>query len=735
MSLFPALRRILAAPWLATASAGCAVIAGMLFLYIAQPPVIARLDLKIYDTLLPLRSAPEPSPVPAVIDLDEASLRDYGQWPWPRYLVADLLQALNEYQVAAIGLDIMFSEPDRSSPDRIRAYLERDRAVALDFSGLPPELYSYDQLLARTLREVPAVLGAYADFDDSPSQDGEPLPPVSAQVIERALPDAVPYAPFLPGAGKAVLPLPVLLDTAPLGFINVAPDLDGIVREVPLVVRVRDGIYPSLALRALMRGLETRNLVLQSGPFGLESIRLGNLAVPVSPRGTLRIPFIGPRKTYPYYSAGDVLRKTVPAEALRGRVVFVGTSAPGLLDIRATPLDAVYPGVEIHAAAVDAVLTQNALSLPPWTPALQVLGILLTGILSTLAFGFARPRIYLPLAAALIAAAVLLSRRFFAAGLFVSPLYFALTVAAQGAFLLLLRFRHEEQQKLHLRSAFSRYVSPEVVKRITRSRGDLFAGEERELSILFTDIRGFTSISEKLSPQQIVSLLNRYFTPMTALVLGQSGTLDKFIGDALMAFWNAPLDVPEHPALAVETALTMQEKLAVLNGELRADFGVNIRIGAGVHTGPAYVGNMGSRDMVNYTLIGDNVNLASRLEGLCPQYGADVVVSGETKAGCGENFVFQYLDTLRVKGKAQPVSVYIPLRPEEASARAEEIAAWNNACAMYREGDFAKAAASLTALRGQFPDRKAYAVYAERARKLRDDPPASWDGVWTLTSK
>ena len=246
---------------------------------------------------------------------------------------------------------------------------------------------------------------------------------------------------------------------------------------------------------------------------------------------------------------------------------------------------------------------------------------------------------------------------------------------------------------------------------------------------------GFTSISERLSPQQVVNLLNRYFTPMTSLVRGCGGTLDKFIGDALMAFWNAPLDVTDHARLEVETALAMQERLLALNEELEADFGVSIRMGAGIHTGPAYVGNMGSAELVNYTLIGDNVNLASRLEGLCPQYGVGVVVSGETRAGCIDAFAFQYLDTIRVKGKSQPVSVYVPLRPEEAAARAEELAAWEKARALYREGDFAKAADALAALREQFPDRKVYAVYAERARKLRDDPPGRWDGIWTTTGK
>jgi adenylate cyclase len=298
-----------------------------------------------------------------------------------------------------------------------------------------------------------------------------------------------------------------------------------------------------------------------------------------------------------------------------------------------------------------------------------------------------------------------------------------------------LRFWQEEKQKLVLRNAFSRYVSPEIVKRITKLRGNLFAGEERELSILFTDIRGFTTLSEKLSPPQVVSLLNRYFTPMTALVRAHSGTMDKFIGDALMAFWNAPLDVPGHAGLAVESALAMQEKLLALNEDLFREFGVHIRMGAGVHTGPAYVGNMGSAELVNYTLIGDNVNLASRLEGLCPQYGVGVVISGETRAGCEDLFAFQYLDTIRVKGKSQPVSVYAPLRREDEAARREELLFWQDACELYRSGDFARAADAFTGLCKQFPDVKLYAVHAERVRSLLRNPPPDWNGIWTAINK
>jgi adenylate cyclase len=729
---FHLFRRIAQASWFSVSLIGAVIIFGMAALYIAQPSPIVRLDWKIYDAFLPLRAAPEPSPVPVIIDLDEASLAAYGQWPWSRYLVADLLFALNDYQVAAIGLDILFSEADRTSPERMRESLQQDKGARLSLDGLPRDLYDFDRLMAEALAQTPSVLAAYAHSDGT--IDAALLPP-STSFIERASPDAMLMEDTLQPRQNAVLPLSILRDKAPVGFINISPDADGILRKIPLLIRVRDNIYPSLSLRALMLGMETQTLRVSSGVQGLESIQIGEQTLPVTPQGEMYIPFIGPNGTYPYISAKDVLRKSVPPEALAGRVVFVGTSVRGLLDIRATPLDPLYPGVEIHAAALDTLLTGNAISVPPWTPALQILGILLSGIIAAFAFGFARPRIYLPVAAALIAAAVMLSRHLFADGLFVSPLYIVVTVALIGASQVFLRFWHEERQKLILRNAFSRYVSPEIVKRITRLSGNLFAGEERKLSILFTDIRGFTSISEKLSPDQVVKLLNCYFTPMTALVREHSGTMDKFIGDALMAFWNAPLEVPGHAGHATETALAMQEILLTLNEELLANFGVNIRMGAGVHTGAAYVGNMGSAELVNYTLIGDNVNLASRLEGLCPQYGVGVIVSGETRDGCADMFAFQYLDTIRVKGKSQPVSIYTPMRHALALTRHEELLAWETASEHYRSGNFAKAAPLLADLCERFPETMLYRIYAERAQILLATPPADWDGVWIATEK
>lgn len=730
--MFAAISRFFSRRLTAVALCSLAVTSAMIVLYTTQPQIIRQVDHKAYDLMLPLLRG-EPSPVPVVIDIDEESLRRYGQWPWPRYLLAKLVIMLAERESACIALDILLAEPDRASPQLMRQYLQRDLDVSIGFTGLPEGLDDYDALLAEVVSGLPVVLGGYARFSGRPDEDADFPPPLRYALLES--PDATDIMPGLPKAAGATFALPGLRRAAPSGMVNMTPDMDGILREVPLIIRLGDNLYPGLSLRALMTSLGRNAVTLGAGPDGLSFVKVGPHTMAVDPRGNARVPYQGPRKSYPYYRALDVLEGRVDADKLRGRVAFVGTSAPGLMDIRATPFDRVYPGVEVHAAMLDAMLTGRHVLVPPWAPGLQALAIALCGLVCGAVFGFSGPRVYLPVGLALAGGCIAASRHFFLGGMYVSPVYPVLTVAALAATLLLVRFVHEEKQKKLLRTTFSRYVAPEVVNRITRLSGDIFAGEERELTIMFTDIRGFTSISEKLGPKQIVDLLSRYFTPMTAIVRGNSGTLDKFIGDALMAFWNAPLDVPQHPALAVKSALAMRAELEALNVELKREFDLELAMGVGLHTGLAYVGNMGSKELVNYTLIGDAVNLASRLEGLCSRYGAGLVLSEDTRRGCGEAYAFQPLDVIRVKGKKQPVAVFTALEKTEYAARSGEMRLWEQAFALYQAGDFTQLPPLLEGLRREHPGVALYAVYAERAHGLLENVPANWDGVWTMTQK
>lgn len=698
------------------------VICCLLGLYAAQPKIIQRLDLAVYDLLLPLRKQENISPVPVIIDIDESSLKSYGQWPWPRYLLADLLAKTVEYGATAVGVDVLLAEEDRSSPIRMQNDLAKAAGLNIQFGGLPEEFADYDALLAAELMDMPVVLGAYAYFGGGAEHKKDkkldtvtmPAPP---GLIVRADPNSPAFEAYIPEASDAVLPLPSFQAGAPIGFINMGADLDGLVRQVSLGIKFKQGLYPSLSLRTLMVAVGAQNIIVRTGLDGLESFSVGPYAIPVTPQGEMYVAFQGPRHTYPYYSAKDILQGRLEIDALKGRIVFLGSSAPGLRDIRATPLDRNYPGVEVHAAMLDAMLSGNFIQVPAWTPGMQVLLIVVCGLVSGLAFGFSRPFVYVPLGVGFMLVSVLGARYFFMQGFFVSPLYTILTIGGQGIVIVFLRFWQEELQKNFLRNTFSRYVSPEIVKRIVRVQGDILSGEERELSIMFTDIRSFTSLSEKLSPQQVVRLLNSYFTPMTALVYERSGTLDKFIGDALMAFWNAPLETPGHPALAVGTALAMHERLAELNKKLKVEFNLELSIGVGIHSGNAYVGNMGTEELINYTVIGDAVNIAARLESLCPKYGVGIIVSQETTLQCGDAFAFQRIDTLVVKGRQEPVVIYTPLYNDEWGARKTELVAWENAHRLYELERFKDSLAVLQMLCLNFPSVKLYSIFEEQAKK------------------
>lgn len=709
----------------------------MLSLYIAQPAILVQLDRKSYDLFLKYRSGGTPSPVPVIIDIDEKSLATYGQWPWPRYRIAQLLEKLTACGVAAIGLDILFSEPDGSSPAQIKQHLKKSFNIDLSFRGLPPLLEDNDTLLATVLSQSPAVLGLFLRFD-GPNTDSQLLPPPTG-LVEQVPTGALPPRERLLKATGATLPMPALRKMATQGFINVLPDSDGIIRAAPLIMQMENAdrqlVYASLALRSLMQAMGTKTMILKSNADGLESIRIGQTIIPVTPEGFFRIPFRGPRNTYPYISVSDVLEDRIAPDFLAGRIALVGTSAAGLLDIRATPLDAVYPGVEVHATIIDAVLSGRSIGIPAWTMGAQVLAIILTGMLCCVAFGLLKPIVYMPVALALTSGTVAASFSIFQSGSYFSPIYLVLTVIAEGVGLLSLRFWQSDRQKRQLHKAFNRYVSPEVVSRIARHEGDILAGEVREVSLLFTDVRGFTSLSEKLQPAQVVTLLNRYLTPMTALVRASGGTVDKFIGDAIMSFWNAPLDVENHPAKALRTLLDMHKALAKLNVGLQEDFGFTLAMGGGIHTGTVHVGNMGSEELLDYTCIGDNVNLAARLESLCSKYGVGVIISDITAARCGDGFTLRRLDSIRVKGKKQAVTIYTAMEPEEKTARDAEFTLADIAQTHYQAGEFQAARDCFTTLQGQYPDIKLYALYAERCATLMAAPPEHWDGVWTFESK
>lgn len=694
-----------------------------------QPGPIVRLDFLVYDRWMKLAPKPEPRPEPVIVDIDDKSLENLGQWPWPRTLLAELVKKILASGALAIGFDMILAEPDRSSPIFLQKSLAERHGVNMELEGVPPELLDNDQYFAEAIRGKPVVLGAYSIFNSGKLPEKLPK---SASFVEISPPDAPELTESVQDSQGLLTPLQKFSDVASIGIITAVVSNDGIIRAVHLLTRAGENIYPALSLATLMAAQESRALRLKSDINGLDTLQTNDIVIPVEPNSTFRPFFMGPAGTYPYYSVIDVLDNKVGPKELEGRIVFIGTSAAGLQDIRATPLVRNIPGVEVHANIVDNILSGKKIIYPSNIADIQTLAICLSSCLVCALVTFL-PALLSTFGIILMVCACLGgSWLYFKSGIFISPVYALMAILLTGAVFVPLRFWHEQKIKMQIKSAFSHYVSPEVVNRIASTGLDTLSGQSREVSVLFTDVRNFTTISENMKPDELVRLLNNYFTPMTACVKAREGTLDKFIGDALMAFWNAPLDIQQHQQKAVLAAMDMQKKLAQLRPVFQQEFNVEMRIGAGIHCGLVQVGNMGSSDLFNYTCIGDNVNLASRLEGVSKKYGAGIIVSSAIMEQC-PGVRFRMLDRITVKGSSTPLDIYTPVDEEDYVEDFEE--RWRNALEEYLNGDFKKAFALFEALGQQYGSHTAIDLFMTRCSGLLDEPPTEWTGVFHYDSK
>lgn len=714
----------------------------MVGLYVMQPGILRFLDYKIYDQHLRRNHSEKTSGIPVIVDIDEKSLAALGQWPWPRYRVALLLEKIRMAGALAVGMDVVLAEPDRTSPALLKSQIKKELMVDVTFQGLPKALEDHDALLATVLQGKPYVLGFYFSFSkaeaDQQKQTGDCfIKP--AQVSVLSAPGALPPEQALHSAFGSVCPLPVLAEAATAtGFFNATPDPDGILRRVALLINYNGQIYPSLALSTLMQATGDPGILLKLDTQGTESLRYGGSVIPVDRAGQMLVNYRGSGGMFPYVSAVDIMEGKADPALLNGKIAFIGTSAAGLKDLRATPFTAVFPGVETHATIVDNILTQDFISIPDYAPAVELAATLFAGILITLLVTWARAVwIIVPLVGMAFAMWEGTSYMMSNLRVYISPLYSYIILAANFALLTLMKFWREEKQKKFIHGAFSHYLAPAVIKQIYDSPESLsLQGQEKEVTVMFSDVRGFTTMSEKLTPTQVTDLLHDYLTPMTRVITENMGTLDKFIGDAIMAFWNAPLDVPQHQKKAMSSALQMFEHLKTLNEGFQTKFGLTIKIGVGLHCGRVRVGNMGSADLFDYTLIGDNVNLTSRLESLTKYYGQILLVSEAMKEACGDDYSYLEMDCVRVKGKNKPITIYTAMTHEQAAERAQEIARHNEALALYKAMRFAEAEGAFKELQALTGNEALYGMYAERCQTLVEHPPVGeWDGVYTHTSK
>lgn len=727
---------------------GLLALLAVLGLALAMPALTTRLQLLVFDTYQRLGpwEGPESARV-ALVDIDEPSIRSLGQWPWPRPLLARLTQRLGKAGAAAIAYDIVFSEPDRTSPE-VLASTFSDPALGAALKGLP----RHDALLAQSFADVPVVLGY---FFLAPGKGGDDVAVRAPFTLSGTLPSRA-----VPTYAKALLPLAPLREAAAgMGFVTLQGDADGIVRRVPLVAIQNRQAVPGLALEALRlaEGVAAPHLIASDGsgeslaaPGSAVAVRLGARTIPLNDAGEMWLHF--PRRLPgPVLSAGAIISGALSdaalAEAVKGRIVFVGGSAEGLQDLVATPLSPNVAGVSAHAIAAEQVRAGHFLERPDWARALElVLALLLGGV-----FALVLPRlgaaIGLILALAGMAGVVLASwLSFTRAGYLFDPVLPLLAILAVYGVQTVLAFYREEMQRRYIHAAFDRYLSPELVRQIAADPGRLeLGGEERDMTVLMCDIRGFSHISESLAPREVIGFLTAFLTPMSDVLLAHKATLDKYIGDAILAFWNAPLDDPDHPAHAARAALAMVARLETLNREMAAQQEIAwpgpVAIGIGLNSGLCCVGNMGSRERLSYTLIGDTVNVAARLEGLTKAYGVPIIL-GENLAQRLGHFALLELDRVRVVGRDQPLTIFALLGDEtlaQAPEMAALVAAHGAMLTAYRQQEWARAEALLDEAREAYEARglgPLRALFAARIAALAANPPGpQWDGVFQAREK
>jgi adenylate cyclase len=749
---------------------------------------VQRLELATLDMRFQYRpkrfSHPEPRIV--VIDIDQKAQEVLGRWPFSRAYFAKMLDVLHDDGAKVVAFDITFSKPDQTAAP-VRALAEqlekrRQAGEAID-AKLTDEVkqlaseYDADSQFAKSIRRFgPVILGNYFLFTpaDLEGVSEASLQAYADQIAFFAYPPAHPLRPqfeeqdklhlmeilslanLVPRGGEANLDrLTAGLggDTSWTGFFNFPPDTDGVVRRATLFLpygRSKNpaewDVYPSLdimAARALM-GAGAQDTNLFYGPAGFSRVDFGNeLSVRTDAHGQMLINYQGPLGTFRHYSIADVLQKSVPPEEFKGKLVLVGATATGIGDLRATPYGGnIYPGVEIHANAIDNILNDRFIKRDAKTALIDALLIFIFGIPLGIWMALVQPR-WMWFGAALLIPLVAVDFGAFLGGWWLNFTIPAMTLTGNVLLVSLYRALVEEKEKRKVRTAFGQYLSPEVIRRLLVNPR-LVEPKKTDITVMFSDIRGFTSISEKLDAQELAVFLNQYLSDMTRIVFSYHGTLDKYIGDAVMAFWGAPFEEEGHAARGCNAALDMMKRVRELQKEWEAQGKPRLEIGIGLNTGVASVGNMGSALRYGYTALGDAVNLSSRLEGLNKDYGTHIIVNETTyQAAKGDSFVFRELDLIRVKGKLQPVTIYQLMGRQEdfasngsAETVRSQVELFARARELYRNRQWSAAQSAFQEILGKWPKDGPSSVYLERCQEyIAAEPPANWDGVFVMSHK
>ncbi|WP_062308160.1 CHASE2 domain-containing protein [Polynucleobacter sinensis] len=711
-----------------------------------------RLDGIVYDTKVRLNAIPSVDPRIVIVDIDEKSLQERekggeGRWPWPRDRLALLVNRLfGDYEVSLAGFDVIFSERDESSGIRTidelaQKQLKDNANFQSQYASIKSAL-NYDAKFAESFKDRSIILGlSFLSPGDNAKKGALPQSELTTQEIPITLVSALKRDGF-----TANLEL-LQASAADGGHVNPTVDADGIIRKIPMLIQHGDRYYESLGLAAarnLLGGLPIKPVLAPGATAntlgGLEFLDVGGAMLPVDQELTSYIPYRGPYKSFEYISASDVLGKTVPKEKLEGKIILIGTTAPGLLDLRATPVGNAYPGVEIHANLIAGILDGTIKQAPLWTQAANLLLILVLGVALSLLLPFMSPLWGSIVAVMTLGGVGLLNWYSYqssyvlpAAALLGSLLLIYLMNIAYGFFV-------ESRGKRLITGLFGQYVPPELVDEMAQDPSSFsMEGESRELTILFSDVRGFTTISESLDAKTLSEFINAFLTPFTKVIYKNRGTIDKYMGDCIMAFWGAPIKDEDHARHGLISAFEMLKAMELLNAEFINKGWPPIKVGIGLNSGRVSVGNMGSEIRLAYTVMGDAVNLASRLEGITKEYGAAIIIGEETRKQLPD-LIAREVDKVRVKGKDIAVTIFEPLgfEGQVGERQLTALPLFESALKAYREQRWDDAQHQFENLLQNHKDtgEVLYELYLERIALLRDNPPGDqWDGAFTFTKK
>ncbi len=699
------------------------------FLYMFLPKSLESLDNSLRDYFFNIRGEIPDTKSVVIIDIDEKSLKKLGQWPWSRNILAKILENLTNAQASLIGLDIVFAEEDKSSPHMVLKKLHITR------KNIP----NYDLEFSKMIAKTPTILGYQFEFKEDTKYINKEAPNIPAIFIEKNKKLGEDY---LVEASGTILNIPLIQNNSySSGFFNNIPDISGIIRSVPLIISYNNIIYPSLALEILRIITNTNKVLINYDENGVKNISLNQLDIPTDRYGRLFINFRGGEKSFKYISAVDVYENNINKEEIKDKIVLMGTTATGLYDLRATPFETIFPGIEVHANTIDNMIKGDFIKEKSWYYQIDILIIFFLCFFIIMITTYS-PFLFNPIISILsiIFTLTFLYIALFKYGIILNIFFPIATIILATIVVTLFDYFYRIKNEKAIKKKFASKVSKKVMENLLRNVDNKeFQVMSKEVTVFFSDIRDFTEISEKISNEkEFIKYLNEYFEPMSNIITKYEGTIDKYIGDAIMAYWNAPKNVKNHADKALHAALEQLSVLKRLNRKLKRKGQPIIQIGIGLNSGDAIVGEMGSKGRSDYTVIGDSINLGSRIESLCKFYGSQLNITEFTKEKLKEEYVFRYLDLVTVKGKNQAVKIWQVYKKGQAPKKQKkELEEYHQAINLYENSNFKEALKIFRQIKGSDynSNNKIYDIYIQRCNEFIKNPPKKFNGIYQHQEK